>query len=212
MRLLPGMGAEFVFALVSLAVVAATPSAGNAMSVSLAPSAPSPAPLGTVVTWTANISDADPGVLWYRFRAHRTDQPFHVVRDYGPVSTLDWTSVDREGSYEVELSVRNLATGETATVLAPYVLQSLVTGDSAVITPTSHPLVFLYSAPPCAAGSRARVQIQSAANVVLRTPYKRCAEGVSVNFLLAVDCTPNQPYLFSPVFYRYWLRRSSWGR
>jgi arylsulfate sulfotransferase len=155
------------------------------MSISLSPSVPSPAPLGTVVTWTGNVSAADPGVLWYRFRAHRTDLAFHVVRDYGPLSTLDWTAVDREGTYEIELSVRNLTTGETDAVSALFVLQSLITGNSAVITPTAHPLVFLYSVPPCAAGNRAMVQFQSAANTLVRTPYKQCAAGASVNFLLA---------------------------
>ncbi len=184
---------QFLLALVSLAVAVTSPSAANAMSISLSPSAPSPAPLGSVVTWTASVSDADPGVLWYRFRAHRADQPFHIVRDYAPVTTLDWTAVDQEGTYEIELSVRNLSSGENQTVSALYVLQSLVTGNRAVITPTAHPLVFLYSAPPCAVGNRAMVQFKSSADVVLNTPYKRCAGGVSVNFLLA-GLPPDQPF------------------
>ena len=176
-----------------VAIVSTTASVGKALSVSLEPSIPSPAPLGAVVTWTANASDASPGVLWYRFRAHRSGQPFHVIRDYGPISTLDWTAADQEGIYEVELAVRNRDTGESATVLAQYEMLSRVTGDTAVISPTSHPLVFLYSAPPCAPGSRMMVRFQSASNVAFRTPYKSCAEGLSMNFYLA-GMRPDLPY------------------
>jgi arylsulfate sulfotransferase len=176
---------RYFFALAVLVIVSTTASTGNAMSVSLNPSVPSPAPVGTVVTWTANVSDASPGALWYRFRSHRTDEPFHVVRDYGPVSTLDWTAASYEGSYEVELSVRNRDTGDSAVTSAIYQMTSLITGNSAVITPTSNPLVSIYSAPPCATGSRMRVQFHSAANGVLATPYKQCAGGLSMNFYLA---------------------------
>ncbi len=157
----------------------------SAMSLALNPSIPSPAPVGTVVTWTANVSNADPGVLWYRFRSHRTDQPFHVVRDYGPVNSLDWTASNSEGSYEVELSVRNLSTSEVEATSVIFQMTSLVTGNTPVISPTSHPLVSLYSAPPCPTGSRMRVQFQSASNSTLMTPYKQCAAGLSMNFYLA---------------------------
>src|SRR5215467_12098948 len=38
-----------------------------AINTELVPSLPSPAPLGTTVTWTAKAMDTDVGNLWYRF-------------------------------------------------------------------------------------------------------------------------------------------------
>jgi arylsulfate sulfotransferase len=183
---------RYFFGLALVAIVSTTAPTCAAMSVSLNPSVPSPQPLGTVVTWTASVAGASPGVLWYRFRSHRTDLPFHVVRDFGPVTTLDWTAANTEGSYEVELSVRNRDTGEVATTSVIYQMTSLITGNTPVISPTAHPLVSLYSAPPCAAGGRMRVQFHSA-NGVLATPFKQCAGSLSMNFYLA-GVQPDQMY------------------
>ena len=140
--------------------MAGIPMLASAMSVNLAPSIASPAPVGTVVTWTANVSAADSGTLWYRFRARYFGQDFHIIRDYGPVATLDWTAIDREGPYEIEASVRNPDTGDSSVVTANFEMQSRLTGNQPVVSPTSNALVFLYSAPPCPAGSRMQVQFQ----------------------------------------------------
>src|ERR1700722_14237951 len=105
---------------VRLLMAAAAPCLASAMSVTLSPSTPSPAPVGTVVTWTATVSGQDPGTLWYRFSAHGSAQQSHVVKDYGPDATLDWTATDHEGSYVVEVSVRNTDTGDTANDVASF--------------------------------------------------------------------------------------------
>src|SRR5690242_3528578 len=115
------------------------------MSVSLTPSVQSPAPLGTRVTWTATVSGAGPDIIWYRYRSRNTGGDFHVIEDYGPVPTLDWTAATHEGVFEVEVSARDRVTGEIAGAIVPFEMLSLVDGDQPVITPTSHPLVFLYS-------------------------------------------------------------------
>src|SRR5689334_445375 len=73
------------------AVYCASAGARAAITISLDPSIPSPANLGTVVTWTASASDSDAGVLSYRFRVRRIGSEFHIVKDYGAESTLDWT-------------------------------------------------------------------------------------------------------------------------
>ncbi len=154
------------------------------MAVDLAPSIASPAPLGTVVTWTATVSGADPGTLNYRFRTRLSGTAFRTVVDYGPNSTLDWASIDQEGTYQVEVSVRNKATGQIVNNTATFELQSLVPGNAPVVTPTANPLVFIYSLPACSAGGRVRVQFQSA-NGIVNTPYKACTPGHSTNFYLA---------------------------
>ena len=155
------------------------------MAVTLEPSVSSPAPVGTVVTWWAGVADSGAAKLWYRYRARRIGSDFQLIRDYGPESALDWTASDREGRYEVEASVRNLDTGETGVTSAVYEMVSRASGNTPVISPTGHPLVFLYSAPPCPAESRMRVQFQSPEGLVQYTPYKPCRPGLSMNFYLA---------------------------
>src|SRR5262249_4220506 len=53
------------------------------------------------------------------------------------------------------------------------------------VNPTSHPLVFLYSAPPCEKGQRMRVQFQGPDGVPHQTPFQNCASQLSMNFYLA---------------------------
>jgi len=155
-----------------------------ALSVSLSPSIPSPAPVGTIVTWTASVPNSGSATLWYRFRASAAGSDLKMVRDYGPQSSLEWTVSDHEGTYQIEVAVRNLGTGETVTAAATYVMASRVSNLTAVISPTANPLVFLYSAPACAAGAQMAVYFQSPAGVV-NTPFMACQPGLSMNFYLA---------------------------
>ncbi|MGI8988399.1 MAG: aryl-sulfate sulfotransferase [Bryobacteraceae bacterium] len=172
--------------ILALLAAGALPAMAPAMSLTLNPSAPSPEPVGTVITWTAMVSDAASGNLWYRFRARAIGQDFRMIKDYGPDNNLDWTASDREGVYEIEADVRNTDTGDMARASAYFEMQSLVqSGGQPVITPTTHPLVFLYSAPACADGARMRVQFTSSGGVVRNTPYRACEAGLSMNFYLA---------------------------
>jgi arylsulfate sulfotransferase len=156
----------------------------DAMSVSLNPSIPPPAPVGTIVTWTAAVSDAGSGPIWYRFRSRLLGADFSVIRDYGPAASLDWTASEREGVYEIEVSARNVSTGDSDTISATYEMTSRVTNGVPVINPTANPLVFLYSAPPCPVGESMSVHFQTTAGVA-NTPEKACQDGVSMNFYLA---------------------------
>ena len=172
-----------LFGLFLIAAGASTQAA--AMSVVVSPSVPSPAPVGAVVTWTATVPDANPGTLWYRFLAQRAGEDPSLLRDYGPENALDWTASEREGGYLIQVLVRNLDTGESATAWAAYQITSRVAGDTPVVSPTANPLVFLYSAPPCAVGSRMRVQFQSPDGFTQTTDYRPCSPGLSMNFYLA---------------------------
>lgn len=162
----------------------AMPGQASAISVSLNPSIPSPAPVGTIVTWTASVPNAGTASIWYRFRAAAAGATLQMVRDYGPEYSLDWTVSDHEGTYQIEVSARNLDTGESATTTATYVMTSRVSGNTPVISPTANPLVFLYSAPPCPAGGQMTVYFQSPVGVV-STPSEACQGGLSMNFHLA---------------------------
>lgn len=163
---------------------------GNSISVQLVPSVTSPAPVGTVVYWNAGISGTAQGTLWYRFRTRRSGAPFQTVRDFGPLNTLDWTGDVREGSHDIEVTVRNLATGDSGVATSSFELTPLAT-DHVVITPTASPLVFLYSAPPCARG-RMSVEFTSASSDTI-TPPVACRPGETMNFYLA-GMTPTTLY------------------
>ncbi|MGH9648629.1 MAG: hypothetical protein ACRD4E_17640, partial [Bryobacteraceae bacterium] len=72
---------------------------GAALSVELTPSIPAPAHVGTVVTWSASPSDSTASI-WYRFRAAHAGSDLHMIRDYSPLSSLDWTASQRDGVYD----------------------------------------------------------------------------------------------------------------
>jgi arylsulfate sulfotransferase len=166
----------------------------SAMTVSLASSVASPAPLGTLVRFTATAAGADSGPLMYRFRTqfgsirgknHPFEPQFRTIVDYGPSSTLDWTTISAEGPVEMEVSVENTATGETATDSVPFEFSSLTQRDAPAATPTGNPLVFIYSAPPCADGGQMRVRFQAASGPAQFTPYQPCNGRATMNFYLA---------------------------
>jgi len=159
--------------------------AANGMTATLTPSVPSPVPVGTPVTFIAAAPAASTATLWYRFRVRKLGGEYQIVQDYGPVDTLAWAARKHEGNYEIEVSVRNLDAGSESKASSLFEFQSLVTAGRPVVTPTANPLVFLFSAPTCASGSRMHVQFQMAGGPVQNTPYEACSEGLSMNFYLA---------------------------
>jgi hypothetical protein len=71
-----------------------------------------------------------------------------MVRDFSPDDQFTWAPM-QEGTYRIEVAVKD---GFGASDIQPTVVtdqvDSRVTGDEAVITPTANPLVALYSVPP----------------------------------------------------------------
>ena len=146
-------------------------------------------PVGTAIGWNAQVGGLDPNdaapPLWYRYRVHLIGEDYKMVSDFGPNQNLIWASSTREGTYEMEVTALNLATGEEAVQESVFQVTPLATSGP-VITPTAHPLVFLYSTPGCNSGSRMRLEIQdSSGNLQAVTPYKACRSGVTTNFYIA---------------------------
>jgi len=168
------------------------------LSVTLDSSVPSPAPVGTVVTWQATVSGVDSGTVWYRFRSRRSGSIYRTIRDYSPQTTLDWTAADYDGFYDVEVSAINKNTGEIASASRLFQMTSRLVDGNPLISPTNHPLVFLYSAPPCAGESRLRVTFTDSSGLTQNTPYKSCRAGQSVNFYLA-GMRPAETYVVQHV-------------
>lgn len=155
------------------------------LSVSLTPSAPSPSTVGTLVTWTATVTNLRAATYRYRFITRGFDRLALIAKDFGPDNSFEWAAGDREGFYTVEVVVRNKDTGETVQTTAPYQVLPAVTGSQPVLTPTAHPLVFLYSAPACRPGGRMSVSFVSPDNVLQSTPAKQCDGVFSMNFFIA---------------------------
>ncbi len=170
----------------------------SAMTLTLTPSLPGPVSVGITVTWTASVADATNGTIWYRFRARQFGQTYQIIRDFSPLPTLDWTITDHEGLFEIEVSAKNAEAGhmpprrgrlspaeiQVTTVSAMYDITSRISGNQPSVNPTSHPLVFLYSAPPCGIGARMQVEFVAPNGTAVRTPFKTCDPGFSMNFYL----------------------------
>jgi hypothetical protein len=155
------------------------------MTVSVQASKPAAAPLGTPVTWTATVAGVNAGTLLYRFRVAPPGSTFRTVVDFGPNAALTWTTIEQEGTYQIEVTAFNSDTLEEAVTTNAISLTSLVTGATPVLTPSANPMVFIYSAPACAPGEQIRVQFQASTGAVQYTPYQGCIAGISRNFYLA---------------------------
>ncbi|MBV8676355.1 MAG: aryl-sulfate sulfotransferase [Planctomycetaceae bacterium] len=123
----------------------------------------------------------------------------HVVRDFSPSNSFTWNPM-QEGSYDIQVTVKDgfsASTGESAS--ASYTAQSRVVGTGAVISPTSNPLVALYSAPP-SAGSTMTVEFSPPGPNPswLSTAPLPIVPGESTNFLVA-GLLPKTTYLMRHV-------------
>jgi len=158
-----------------------------AMSVSVVSSNASPLPVAELVTFSADVSEAPEGPVWYRMRVRGSGSPgWQTVVDYGIQNQFEWTASEREGQYEIEVAARNLGSGETASTVVPFVFLARADSDP-VITRTQNPLVFLYSAAPCRPGSSMAVTVIPATGTspLFTTPLKPCVSEQTMNFYLA---------------------------
>lgn len=92
-----------------------------------------------------------------------------------------------EGSYEVQVVAKDFSTGDTASKTARFIVSPLVTGSRPVVVPTANPLVALFSAPACAAGSSMRVSFRKnvANSAVTTTDWASCHAAGTMTFEVA---------------------------
>ncbi len=154
-------------------------------TVQLAPSLASPQPVGTLITWTGTATDPDPGTLMYSFLTGVQGQTLALVRDFGYLNSFPWNPPLQEGSYQVEVVVRNNSTGKTATATQTMVVTAIAnSGNPVVVSPTANPLVALFSAAPCSAPDGMLVAFTGPTGARQLTPLKPC-NGLSMNFYIA---------------------------
>ena len=158
-------------------------------SVSLLPSTPSPQLVGERVVWTATATNCgDAPVYQYKVALTAANPKFHIARDFSLENTLA-SGILQEGLYAVMVTVKSSfdATDATSAVVSGSI-RSRVTGGEAVITSTLNPLVALYSAPRCDAGTiyvRFR-PVSDTHDLPWKTTNRLpCKRGESRNFLVA---------------------------
>jgi arylsulfate sulfotransferase len=144
----------------------------------------SPQLLGTVVSVTGLTDTSSGGSVWYRFRTRAAGNSYRMIRDFGPDETLDWTVFEQEGTYELEVTVQDKTTEETVTKSVVFEFLPVVKNEVAV-TPTDHPLVYLFSTPPCMPGYSSLARFTTTAGVTQQTPAKACDGLHTMNFLIA---------------------------
>lgn len=164
-----------------LAAVASVGVSLGAIGVSLSPSTPGSAPVGSTVTWTANASGSG---LRYQFAVGPLGGALQIVRDYSSVNTFPWTPSDHEGTYTIQVKVKSST--DSGLAIENYVITSRATGSSPVVSHTNNPLVALYSMPPCPSGRNARVRFRAPDETIWQsTPFKKCNGTTSLNFYIA---------------------------
>ena len=120
-------------------------------TVTLTPNPAGPQPVGTSVTWTANVSgDPDPNPVYeYRFSAELAGAPVLVRRGFGHSNSFTWTPSAFEGNFTIGTTVKNVHAHTHAAASASYTLTPRLVNGHAAVNPTNHPLVvFQYGVLP----------------------------------------------------------------
>ncbi|MCP5152652.1 MAG: aryl-sulfate sulfotransferase [Ectothiorhodospiraceae bacterium] len=158
----------------ALATATATiPAAG--FEVALVPSVPSGQPVGTTVDWSVTTTGATPDTTLVRFEVLRPDGTWQMVRDIIRDPTLRWMP-QVEGDYVFRAIALDLSSNETGQATAGFQVGAIATSSARVVA-TTHPLVALYSVPPCITGYvRVRYRLAVTGAAWQRTGWQRCGE------------------------------------
>ena len=174
------------------------PAYATVQMVSLTPSLQAPQLLGTPITWTATGTDSGAGPLTFQFNVAHPKGSFTngLAKDFnvGNLAGGTWTAqpfvwvpTDVEGTYQIQAVVKDFTSGESASLTVQFKVTPLVTGSKPVIVATANPLVALFSAPSCPAGSQKRVFFQEESKSTPGTPtnWKNCHPPSTMTFEIA---------------------------
>ena len=169
-----------------LAALSSTASISASVTVQLTPSV-STAPVGTTVTWTATAKDSanSSAAFTYQFSVGSSSSTLQIRRDFSSINQFPWTEADQEGTYDIQVVAHEASSTASATTAETFVITSRASGSSPVMSATSHPLVALFSAPPCPVGSTMQVDFRrTAGTYVYVTSPKSCNGTTSMNFYI----------------------------
>jgi arylsulfate sulfotransferase len=159
------------------------------LSVRLQSTLPSPQPVGTPIGFTAlpsAVGLAARDTFNFQYSVSVNGGPFRIVHDYSQQNAFAWTPDLFEQNVTIRVNVRDDDAKTTAQAEMPFQFVSRVKGKTAVVTPTAHPLVALFSAPPCPQDSQFRVAFHAEGDeAVSRTPVQPCRGSISSNAYVA---------------------------
>jgi hypothetical protein len=158
----------------------------------------SPQFLGTSILWSATVKNGQQGHIYdYRFTVTLENQS-QIVRDFQADNSFPWVPYKVEGTYQVSVIVRDIT--NVPYIVYPEVAQQFVilpyvtTQGGSAVHATSHPLVALFSGPPCKSGDSILVRFrQSGSNVSNITNSVPCSTKTA-NFYVA-GMLPSTQYL-----------------
>ncbi len=160
-----------------------------ANTITLTPSLPSGVGAGTSITWTA--SSTDPNPLVYQFSVAYDHLTSLIARDFSPKASFNWTP-QVEGSYTVTVVVKEINSGAvlgygnnpTSQASVTYSVTTAVT-TTAIIVPTSNPLVAQYRAPSCPTGDVVVLQFRAVGALTWTTSSARLCSPLTQPFYAA---------------------------
>jgi len=153
--------------------------------------------IGTAITWKAKATNTNSSNLAFRFNVAAPGGTFAMAYDFNlgthkPGAAwfsrpFRWVPTGIEGVYRIRVVAKDFTTGETASAVANFTVNPLVTGGMPVAVPTTNPLVALFSAPSCPAGSTMRVSFQQAslATPATNTNWVNCDSAHTMTFEIA---------------------------
>jgi hypothetical protein len=190
--------------LLCLSAAFAIPALATVNISSMTPSVPSPQVIGTLITWTVTATNSNAEVLTFQFNLGPSGQALALVKDFnvGTVSGNTYTAQPfawmptAEGTYDIQVVVKDFSSGETASKTLSYVVTPLVTGSSAVAKATANPVVALFSTPACPVGSNMRAAFRpaGATNTGTNTYWAPC-NGSSTMTVEIAGMYPSTPYI-----------------
>ena len=160
--------------------------AGASFGVRLVTTLPSPQPVGTPIGLSPRLENVAKGTIVVRYELSVNGGPFHIVRDFTQLRDFAWAPDLYEHSAAIRVTARNNETKETAQAETPFQIVQRVKGAASTVVATSHPLIALFSAPPCPEGSEFRVVFHAdGEEIISRTPAQACRGSITNNVLVA---------------------------
>lgn len=177
----------FLLSAFTISSFAATGSAG--VSITLLPSVASPQYLGTNINWTATVHSPFLGHTYDYQWAITFNNQYQIVKDFNTSNTFTWVPFTVEGTYHISVTIRDITRQPYTTyppMTANYVILPWVTApEGSAVHPTSHPLVALFSGPPCQSGHSLLVRFHAVnSNMSSTTNSVACSQS-SANFYVA---------------------------
>ena len=163
--------------LAAIAIIAEWPRVTAQSLPTVTANLPSGQPVGTRITW--QVSNGAPGQR-YRLRGTLLGIT-RVFSDFNVRQTFIWTPSEN-GTYQLQWTVQNPDLSEVALPPIWFEIRSRATSQP-VVSATEHPLIALYSAPPCNPTQSMRVAVRAVLSAnVQQTAPKPCRIGASMDF------------------------------